>query len=163
MSTLEEDPSSFDAEFEKLWVQVGLSSIPTPAESPIESWDLDSTDILPVVSDASLESNYTLSDPMDSLAERLKIFKEQVQMPEKASVIKDDRLEWVNLVDRDLSGRYDCPSNECIKSFSHKNSLKFHFATVHLGIYPYDCPLCQKRFPRPDRLKNHLKSVHSKQ
>jgi len=62
-------------------------------------------------------------------------------------------------------GVYQC--NECAKAdiqktFKNKYSFQRHAFLYHEGhqrkVFP--CPVCQKEFSRPDKMKNHLKTVH---
>ena len=49
-----------------------------------------------------------------------------------------------------------------MKSFKNKYSFQRHAFLYHEGtnrkVFP--CPVCQKEFSRPDKMKQHLKQVH---
>lgn len=62
-------------------------------------------------------------------------------------------------------GVYQC--TECAKvnvqkTFKNKYSFQRHAFLYHEGhqrkVFP--CPVCQKEFSRPDKMKNHMKTVH---
>eukprot|EP00092_Neocalanus_flemingeri_P017174 GFUD01018574.1.p1 GENE.GFUD01018574.1~~GFUD01018574.1.p1 ORF type:complete len:493 (-),score=56.65 GFUD01018574.1:1890-3368(-) len=55
-----------------------------------------------------------------------------------------------------------CEKVQIIKSFKNKYSFQRHAFLYHEGaqrkVFP--CPVCQKEFSRPDKMKQHLKQVH---
>uniref|UniRef100_A0A673JEE3 C2H2-type domain-containing protein n=1 Tax=Sinocyclocheilus rhinocerous TaxID=307959 RepID=A0A673JEE3_9TELE len=53
--------------------------------------------------------------------------------------------------------RFTC--QQCGKSYTNKNSLKFHMR-VHTGEIPYTCQQCGKSFIRPASLKVHMR-IHT--
>nr|CAI5836457.1 unnamed protein product [Callosobruchus analis] len=68
-----------------------------------------------------------------------------------------------------LSGRQpakrrctECAKVDIQKTFKNKYSFQRHAFLYHEGhqrkVFP--CPVCQKEFSRPDKMKNHMKTVH---
>ncbi|XP_058836039.1 zinc finger and BTB domain-containing protein 17-like [Topomyia yanbarensis] len=49
---------------------------------------------------------------------------------------------------------YSCET--CARQFSNPASLGLHNKTVHLGLKPYICTVCQFAFGRSDHLKRHM-------
>merc|ERR1712168_351125 len=56
----------------------------------------------------------------------------------------------------------ECDKMQILKSFKNKYSFQRHAFLYHEGqqrkVFP--CPVCQKEFSRPDKMKQHLKQVH---
>ena len=56
----------------------------------------------------------------------------------------------------------ECEKMQLDKSFKNKYSFQRHAFLYHEGqqrkVFP--CPVCQKEFSRPDKMKQHLKQVH---
>ena len=44
---------------------------------------------------------------------------------------------------------------------TYKSDLKRHFESVHEGIKPFKCKLCDYEAARPSQLKGRIKSAHS--
>lgn len=56
----------------------------------------------------------------------------------------------------------ECAKVDVQKTFKNKYSFQRHAFLYHEGhqrkVFP--CPVCQKEFSRPDKMKNHMKTVH---
>lgn len=56
----------------------------------------------------------------------------------------------------------ECAKVDVIKTFKNKYSFQRHAFLYHEGcqrkVFP--CPVCGKEFSRPDKMKNHMKTVH---
>lgn len=56
----------------------------------------------------------------------------------------------------------ECEKADVLKTFKNKYSFQRHAFLYHEGhqrkVFP--CPVCQKEFSRPDKMKNHMKTVH---
>ncbi|XP_044753007.1 protein tramtrack, alpha isoform-like isoform X2 [Coccinella septempunctata] len=56
----------------------------------------------------------------------------------------------------------ECAKVDIQKTFKNKYSFQRHAFLYHEGhqrkVFP--CPVCQKEFSRPDKMKNHMKTVH---
>lgn len=56
----------------------------------------------------------------------------------------------------------ECAKVDVIKTFKNKYSFQRHAFLYHEGcqrkVFP--CPVCAKEFSRPDKMKNHMKTVH---
>ncbi|XP_076254894.1 zinc finger and BTB domain-containing protein ttk isoform X2 [Rhynchophorus ferrugineus] len=56
----------------------------------------------------------------------------------------------------------ECAKVDVTKTFKNKYSFQRHAFLYHEGqqrkVFP--CPVCQKEFSRPDKMKNHMKTVH---
>ena len=56
----------------------------------------------------------------------------------------------------------ECEKSDVLKTFKNKYSFQRHAFLYHEGhqrkVFP--CPVCQKEFSRPDKMKNHMKTVH---
>ncbi|KAL1450034.1 hypothetical protein WDU94_002496, partial [Cyamophila willieti] len=56
----------------------------------------------------------------------------------------------------------ECAKVDVIKTFKNKYSFQRHAFLYHEGcqrkVFP--CPICGKEFSRPDKMKNHMKTVH---
>ena len=48
----------------------------------------------------------------------------------------------------------------CDYSFSRKDHMKKHVASVHEGNKPFKCDICDYSFSRKDHMKKHITSVH---
>ena len=73
-----------------------------------------------------------------------------------------DLLKYAHIAS---DGSYRCIQCEKVqinKSFKNKYSFQRHAFLYHEGanrkVFP--CPVCQKEFSRPDKMKQHLKQVH---
>lgn len=56
----------------------------------------------------------------------------------------------------------ECAKENIQKTFKNKYSFQRHAFLYHEGtqrkVFP--CPVCQKEFSRPDKMKNHMKTTH---
>ncbi|XP_069701930.1 protein tramtrack, alpha isoform isoform X8 [Periplaneta americana] len=56
----------------------------------------------------------------------------------------------------------ECAKSDVQKTFKNKYSFQRHAFLYHEGhqrkVFP--CPVCSKEFSRPDKMKNHMKTVH---
>ena len=56
----------------------------------------------------------------------------------------------------------ECAKTDIVKTFKNKYSFQRHAFLYHEGcqrkVFP--CPVCGKEFSRPDKMKNHMKTVH---
>lgn len=56
----------------------------------------------------------------------------------------------------------ECAKSDVQKTFKNKYSFQRHAFLYHEGhqrkVFP--CPVCAKEFSRPDKMKNHMKTVH---
>ncbi|KAL1513350.1 hypothetical protein ABEB36_002771 [Hypothenemus hampei] len=56
----------------------------------------------------------------------------------------------------------ECAKMDVTKTFKNKYSFQRHAFLYHEGqqrkVFP--CPVCSKEFSRPDKMKNHMKTVH---
>lgn len=56
----------------------------------------------------------------------------------------------------------ECEKADILKTFKNKYSFQRHAFLYHEGhqrkVFP--CPICTKEFSRPDKMKNHMKTVH---
>lgn len=56
----------------------------------------------------------------------------------------------------------ECAKMDLTKTFKNKYSFQRHAFLYHEGqqrkVFP--CPVCAKEFSRPDKMKNHMKTVH---
>ncbi|KAL1140954.1 hypothetical protein AAG570_000882 [Ranatra chinensis] len=56
----------------------------------------------------------------------------------------------------------ECAKADIMKTFKNKYSFQRHAFLYHEGqqrkVFP--CPVCSKEFSRPDKMKNHMKTVH---
>lgn len=56
----------------------------------------------------------------------------------------------------------ECAKSDILKTFKNKYSFQRHAFLYHEGhqrkVFP--CPVCSKEFSRPDKMKNHMKTVH---
>lgn len=56
----------------------------------------------------------------------------------------------------------ECEKSNIDKTFKNKYSFQRHAFLYHEGhqrkVFP--CPVCGKEFSRPDKMKNHMKTVH---
>lgn len=56
----------------------------------------------------------------------------------------------------------ECAKVDVQKTFKNKYSFQRHAFLYHEGhqrkVFP--CPVCHKEFSRPDKMKNHMKTVH---
>lgn len=56
----------------------------------------------------------------------------------------------------------ECAKSDILKTFKNKYSFQRHAFLYHEGhqrkVFP--CPVCAKEFSRPDKMKNHMKTVH---
>jgi len=56
----------------------------------------------------------------------------------------------------------ECAKMDITKTFKNKYSFQRHAFLYHEGqqrkVFP--CPVCSKEFSRPDKMKNHMKTVH---
>lgn len=56
----------------------------------------------------------------------------------------------------------ECAKADILKTFKNKYSFQRHAFLYHEGhqrkVFP--CPVCSKEFSRPDKMKNHMKTVH---
>lgn len=56
----------------------------------------------------------------------------------------------------------ECAKVDIQKTFKNKYSFQRHAFLYHEGhqrkVFP--CPVCRKEFSRPDKMKNHMKTVH---
>lgn len=56
----------------------------------------------------------------------------------------------------------ECAKVDVQKTFKNKYSFQRHAFLYHEGhqrkVFP--CPVCSKEFSRPDKMKNHMKTVH---
>lgn len=56
----------------------------------------------------------------------------------------------------------ECEKADILKTFKNKYSFQRHAFLYHEGhqrkVFP--CPVCSKEFSRPDKMKNHMKTVH---
>lgn len=56
----------------------------------------------------------------------------------------------------------ECAKADVLKTFKNKYSFQRHAFLYHEGhqrkVFP--CPVCAKEFSRPDKMKNHMKTVH---
>jgi tramtrack len=56
----------------------------------------------------------------------------------------------------------ECEKANMVKTFKNKYSFQRHAFLYHEGhqrkVFP--CPVCGKEFSRPDKMKNHMKTVH---
>lgn len=56
----------------------------------------------------------------------------------------------------------ECAKDDIQKTFKNKYSFQRHAFLFHEGhqrkVFP--CPVCGKEFSRPDKMKNHMKTVH---
>ncbi|KAH1001889.1 hypothetical protein HUJ04_005848 [Dendroctonus ponderosae] len=56
----------------------------------------------------------------------------------------------------------ECAKLDVTKTFKNKYSFQRHAFLYHEGqqrkVFP--CPVCSKEFSRPDKMKNHMKTVH---
>ena len=51
----------------------------------------------------------------------------------------------VNSVHKEQLHPFKCSRSECFKTFSTKNMMNMHIATVHEGHTPFDCTICERR------------------
>ena len=65
----------------------------------------------------------------------------------------DDRLEWLDLVDRNSDGKFACP--KCPRLYTRKSNLKVHYASSHIGLKRFGCPECSKQFARRTYVRQH--------
>ncbi|XP_071455425.1 protein tramtrack, alpha isoform isoform X3 [Hetaerina americana] len=56
----------------------------------------------------------------------------------------------------------ECEKVEVTKTFKNKYSFQRHAFLYHEGLHRkvFPCPVCGKEFSRPDKMKNHMKTVH---
>lgn len=65
-------------------------------------------------------------------------------------------------VDEGVYKCMECAKADIVKTFKNKYSFQRHAFLYHEGcqrkVFP--CPVCGKEFSRPDKMKNHMKTVH---
>ncbi|CAH0393408.1 unnamed protein product [Bemisia tabaci] len=56
----------------------------------------------------------------------------------------------------------ECAKSDILKTFKNKYSFQRHAFLYHEGCHRkvFPCPVCSKQFSRPDKMKNHMKTVH---
>uniref|UniRef100_A0A1B6HGR6 BTB domain-containing protein n=1 Tax=Homalodisca liturata TaxID=320908 RepID=A0A1B6HGR6_9HEMI len=56
----------------------------------------------------------------------------------------------------------ECEKADILKTFKNKYSFQRHAFLYHEGHHRkvFPCPVCSKEFSRPDKMKNHMKTVH---
>lgn len=56
----------------------------------------------------------------------------------------------------------ECEKADILKTFKNKYSFQRHAFLYHEGHHRkvFPCPVCAKEFSRPDKMKNHMKTVH---
>lgn len=56
----------------------------------------------------------------------------------------------------------ECEKADILKTFKNKYSFQRHAFLYHEGRHRkvFPCPVCSKEFSRPDKMKNHMKTVH---
>ena len=60
------------------------------------------------------------------------------------------------------TNRYDCPIEDCTKSFPTRGNLNRHIKHVHLNLRPYKCDFenCSESFHTRQGLETHINGVH---
>ena len=73
-----------------------------------------------------------------------------------------DLLKYAHIASDGSYRCIQCEKVQIMKSFKNKYSFQRHAFLYHEGtnrkVFP--CPVCQKEFSRPDKMKQHLKQVH---
>jgi len=73
-----------------------------------------------------------------------------------------DLLKYAHIASDGSYRCIQCEKVSIMKSFKNKYSFQRHAFLYHEGtnrkVFP--CPVCQKEFSRPDKMKQHLKQVH---
>ena len=73
-----------------------------------------------------------------------------------------DLLKYAHIASDGSYRCIQCEKVQIVKSFKNKYSFQRHAFLYHEGnnrkVFP--CPVCQKEFSRPDKMKQHLKQVH---
>lgn len=57
---------------------------------------------------------------------------------------------------------FECPEEECKKTFCTKSELNFHRRNVHSDEKPYQCPKCEKRYTKHSQLEKHMQGHSAK-
>ena len=74
-----------------------------------------------------------------------------------------DLLKYAHIASDGSYRCIQCEKVQIVKSFKNKYSFQRHAFLYHEGtnrkVFP--CPVCQKEFSRPDKMKQHLKQVHA--
>ena len=55
----------------------------------------------------------------------------------------------------------DLECSKCRRTFKHKESLRVHDRTIHLGQFPYFCSICGKGETRMQDLRGHMSTIHN--
>jgi len=96
--------------------------------------------------------------------ERIKYDKSQLLMPcgkcgkliSKHRLKDHEKLHTTNSVEERKT--INCPS--CTTSFTCKSNLRRHIKSVHQGIKPHSCEVCEKKFASKNEVKEHM-SMHT--
>ena len=63
---------------------------------------------------------------------------------------------------RSVHEKIRIPCELCESTFTHRNSLKLHIASVHEGKKPHQCSICDYKSAVKASLRMHIEQVHEK-
>ena len=108
----------------------------------------------------SLTKSYKSDD------ESFNIWQEKAKDVKKEINVKDSESRKINLkVKKDRkSHSYNKTLNktcqDCGKSFKTPSKMMRHFTSVHQGLRPFTCTVCEKSYGQKEHLNLHVKNAH---
>lgn len=150
------------------------SSTPTPSATPSPAAPSSQTGQweTPVsgagTTTPSTQTNATMSaPPVRQVAKRRMRRRANSQCQDPAEQLTEMSVRGLNLfryasISEGVYQCTECAKLDIQKTFKNKYSFQRHAFLYHEGhqrkVFP--CPVCGKEFSRPDKMKNHMKTVH---